>query len=221
MGETLRLVGTDRRIVGVVASTRHFGPDSEVPDEVYVPLQQDQGPYFGWILMRTALDDAGAVLDDVLRRVDASATPLPTLPFTRHVAAWFAPLTLQLYVVLALGVVGMVMASLGLYALVAYQVSLRRREMGIRKALGAPVVGLFRSVVGQGVSLAMLGLVLGLGAWYLLVPFLSDLITGLDVRDLVVPVVVSALVTVVSGLATVIPAWRSSAVDPSIALQAE
>jgi ABC-type antimicrobial peptide transport system permease subunit len=165
--------------------------------------------------------DAGAVAADVIAGVDPTALPQPTVPFTDHVAAWYAPLTLQLAVVSTLGLVGLVLVAIGLYALVAYQVSLRRREIGIRKALGAPVGGLFRGVVAQGAALSAAGLVVGMGVWYLLVPTLSGLVVGLDGGDLVVPSVVAGVVAVISVLATLAPAWRSSSVDPAVALQAE
>ncbi len=164
LGEILRLVDTDRRIVGVVASTRHYGPDVDPPDEVYVPLWQDRQPLFAHVLMRTELDDVDAIADDVLAGVDPTAPKQRTVPFTELVAAWFAPLTLQLAVVAALGLVA---------------------------------------------------------ARYLLVPSLSGLVVGLDARDVAVPLVVAAVVAVTSVLATLAPAWRSSSVDPAIALQAE
>lgn len=221
LGRTLLLVGTERRIVGVAASTRHFGPGSAPPDEVYVPLAQDPRPAFGYVLLKTPLPDAASLLQDVLAGVDPTLEPQPTLPFTHHVSSWYAPLTLQLAVVAALGLVGLLLVATGLYAQLAYQVSLRRREIGIRKALGAPVAGLFRKVVGEGVALAGAGLLLGLAAWLALTPLAAGLVLGLDRGDGWVPLLVACVVGTVAVLATVAPAWRSSAVDPLVALQSE
>ena len=221
VGRSLRLVGTPRRIVGVVAATRHFGPDVDAPEELYIPLTQDSEPSFGYLVARSERSDAAAVIDAAVAAVDPSGSVQPVQPFTSYVSAWYAPLHLQLAVVLSLGVVGLALAALGLFALVAYTVSMRTRELGIRKALGAPVGSLVRDVIAQGAVLAALGIGAGLAAWYSLVPAFAGTMADADRADPTVPVLVAVLVGGAALLASLGPALRSTRVDPAIALQAE
>lgn len=220
VGRTLQVVGTERAIVGVVAATRHYGPDAAAQLEMYVPMAQD--PWgFATILLPADRADAGAALADVTARVDGGlVVPAPS-PYTEYLSAWYAPLRLQLVSVGALALLGLALATLGLYALIAYHVSTRRRELGIRMALGAGTGRVFQGVVRQGVGMGLVGAVIGLAAWYALLPSIRGLVDGVGSPD----VVVAALVVVVVGgacaLATLAPAWRSTTVDPVVTLRAE
>lgn len=221
VGRSIDLVGTRRRIVGVVASTRHFGPDRDPPGEVYIPLSQDSEPGFGMLLARSPREDLPALLQEVLDGVDPTLAPTPTLPFTHYVRDWFASLRLQLTVVLALGAVGLTLAVLGIYALVSYEVSLRRRETGIRKALGAPPAGLFRGVVRQGALPVVGGALVGVAAWYLALPAAARFVAGAGEGGGWVPAAVAAGIGVAAVAATLLPAWRSTSVDVVQTLRGE
>ncbi|MEJ2204209.1 MAG: ABC transporter permease [Gemmatimonadota bacterium] len=220
IGREVRVVGDLRTVVGIVGSTRHYGPSAEVQLEMYVPLGQNPWPN-GAILMRTERSDADAVLTDVARAIDPSLEATSTIPYTAYLDEWFAPLRLQLVLVGTLAFLGLTLASLGLYALVAYHVSTRRREIGIRMALGAPVDRVLRGVVGQGLLLAGMGGLGGLIAWYALLPTTRDLVEGVNPTDPLVPVLVAMVVGVACLLATVVPAWRATSVDPVVTLKAE
>ncbi len=214
------MVGDLRTIVGVVGSTRHYGPSAAVQLEMYVPLGQDPWPN-GMVLMRTERGDVDAVLAEVTRAIDPSLSATDSMPYTAYLEEWFAPVRLQLVMVGAMALLGLSLASLGLYALVAYHVSTRRREIGIRIALGAPLDRVFRGVVGQGLALAILGGAAGLVAWYGLVPAISGFAEGVDPADPLVPVLVAIVVGGACLVATVVPAWRSISVDPAATLTAE
>jgi predicted permease len=220
VGREIRVVGDLRTIVGVVGSTRHYGPSAAVQLEMYVPLGQDPWPN-GMVLMRTERGDVDAVLAEVTRAIDPSLSATDSMPYTAYLEEWFAPVRLQLVMVGAMALLGLSLASLGLYALVAYHVSTRRREIGIRIALGAPLDRVFRGVVGQGLALAILGGAAGLVAWYGLVPAISGFAEGVDPADPLVPVLVAIVVGGACLVATVVPAWRSTSVDPAATLTAE
>jgi ABC-type antimicrobial peptide transport system permease subunit len=98
---------------------------------------------------------------------------------------------------------------------------MRTRELGIRRALGAPVGSLVRDVITQGAVLAAVGIGAGLAAWYLLVPALAGTMAGAGRADPTVPVLVAVLVGGAALIASLGPALRSARVDPAIALQAE
>ncbi len=220
IGREVRVVADTRTVVGVVGSTRHYGPSADVQLEMYVPLVQNPWPN-GMILMRTQRGDVDAVLAEVARAIDPSLSVTESLPYEAYLREWYAPLRLQLVMVGVMALLGLSLASLGLYALVAHHVSTRRREIGIRIALGAPLGRVFRGVVGQGIALASLGGIAGLAAWYGLVPAISGLVEGVDPTDPLVPVLVAIVVGGACLLATAVPAWRSTSIDPVLTLNAE
>jgi putative ABC transport system permease protein len=220
VGREIRVVSRLRTIVGVVRSTRHFGPGDEIQDEMYVPLAQDPWA-IGVVLVKSERADVPAVLGTVLEELDPDLH-IPALQrYTGLVAEWYAPLRLQLVIVGVLALIGLALASLGLFALVSYHVTSRRREIGIRLALGAPSARLLSGVLGQGVAMLAVGLTFGLGTWYAAAPYLGGLMEGVDLGDRFVPVFVAFLVAAVAGLATLAPAWKTTSVDPASTLQSE
>jgi ABC-type antimicrobial peptide transport system permease subunit len=121
----------------------------------------------------------------------------------------------------AFGIAAMLLASAGLYGVMAFAVRRRTSEIGIRMALGAEPARILRMVVGQGMVLLAIGLVLGAGLGFLLGAQLTQLLFNVEPFD--VPVVLTTLlVLVASGLAaSIVPARRAAAVDPLVALRAE
>jgi predicted permease len=218
VGRVLEVVGERRRIVGVVASTRHFGPDRPAPEELYVPLAQDPWAV-GHLLIATDRADVGEIVRSAVGAADPALDPPPPLPFDTYLAGWYAPLRLQLAVVGVLGVVGLVLAVLGLYAVVAVHVTGRRKEIGIRMALGARGRSLFGEVLMGGVAMALLGAVVGGAGWLGLRPLLEGVLPGSTGSGAGVVVPVAFLVVAVSALAAMRPAWRSTQVDPGVSLQ--
>ena len=209
-------------IVGVVGNTRHMGVRTEPRAEAYVPMAQAPIPYL-WFVVRgdlgeentsrairaavAAVDDGrplGAVrtLEDV---VDGS---LAQPRFGTRVLAAFAALALS-------------MAALGLYAVLAYGVARRSREIGIRMALGARRRSVVAAVIKDGSRLTAAGLVLGLLGAAALSRFISSQLHGVGVSD---PLSLAGCVIVlgaVSILASLLPALRASRVDPAESLRAE
>ena len=218
LGRDLEVVGEQRRIVGIVASARHFGPDRPAPEELYVPLAQDPWAV-GHVLVPTSRDDAAEGIRAAIRATDPSLDPPPPAPFDAYLAGWYAPLRLQLTVVGVLGGVGLLLAVLGLYAVVAVHVTGRRKEIGIRMALGAPGRSLFGEVLLGGMIMAGVGAILGAAGWLGVRPLLTGILPGSAGGGSEVVVPVALLVVGVSALAALRPAWRSTRVDPGITLQ--
>ena len=143
-------------------SVHHFGPDDVPPLEMYVPLAQYTWG-LGHVLMNTERRDLSAAVSGLVAELGPRLPPPVVRPYTSYLSEWFAPLRIQLVIVGTLGVVGTLLAALGLYALVAYHVTTRRREIGIRLALGAPESRLFIGVIRQGLVLSAVGVFLGFG----------------------------------------------------------
>jgi putative ABC transport system permease protein len=220
VGRTIRVVDTDRTIVGVARATRHFGPDSEAPAELYVPLAQDPWP-FAHVLIRGGPAVAPGLLADVVAEIDGTVAAPPLAPFDQYVSTWFAPLRLQLVIIGVFATVGVILAALGLYALVAYLVSNRVREIGIRLALGERSPVLFRRILGDGLAMSVAGVVIGLGAGAATRGVIGRLVTGVDPADPVVVIVVMLIVPCIAIAASVLPARRAIGVDPIVTLRAD
>jgi ABC-type antimicrobial peptide transport system permease subunit len=119
------------------------------------------------------------------------------------------------------GASALLLAAIGIYGLMAYSVEQRTQEIGIRLALGAQVRQVKNMVVGQGMLLALAGVVLGVGAAFWLARFISTFLFGVSTRDPLVFIGVPALLTLVALVAVWLPARRASRVDPIIALRYE
>jgi predicted permease len=207
------------QIVGVVGDTKYNSLRREIHPTVYVPLTGG-GAHFE---LRTQTDPAALIptVREVVKRAD---TNLPIfgvrtqkesienlLSRERVIAqlsAFFAGLAL-------------VLACVGLYGLLSYEVTQRTREIGIRMALGAEKSDVLRMVVGQGIKLALIGVAIGIAGALALTRFLSSLLYGVKTTDPVTFVGVSLILTVVALLACYIPARRAAKVDPMVALRYE
>jgi predicted permease len=220
VGRSILLLQNPKRIVGVVRSVRHTGPGDDAPEEIYAPFEQDAWPH-AQVLVRGEPAVVGPLVAEIADRLDTALGMEPIAPYDRFIVDWFAALRLQSIIVVVLAAVGTALATLGLYALVAYRVTSRRREIGVRMALGASGSRMFTDVVRHGALLAAGGLLLGLAAWYAARPFTTSLLGGLAVTDWWVPLTVSLMVAAVSLGASAFPARRSVAVDPAAALRSE
>lgn len=214
-------------VVGVVQSARHFGLQSEPPPAAYIPVAQSwDSPLVRnsmVLLLRTAGDPLATAGN--VRQVVASLDP--NLPIGRISSmtmvieeslrsSRFNTLLLTAFAGLAL-----VLAAVGIYAIVAWNVAQRTRELGIRQALGATRRHVVRLVLGQGLRLVGLGILLGLGASLVLVRSLQSLLFATSPFDGWTFATVSALLALVAMLASLLPARRATKVDPIVALRAE
>lgn len=211
---------TGPTVAGVVRSTRHYGPDAPVEAEVYVPLSQlSFAPVT--LVVRGEPEEVAETVSAALTEVDPDLRWGPLVPYASYLREWFAPLRLQLLMVGVLAALGLVLASLGLYSVMAYQVAVGRHELGIRKALGAGDGRLVLGVVGRGVAMTLLGALIGLGAWHQLLPHTRELVEGIDAAGYLVPLSAALVVGGSSLLATLVPAIRATRVDPVVTLRAE
>lgn len=213
---------TPRTVIGVVADGKYRTLGETPRAFVWTPLAQDYASY-RTMVVRTS-DDPGralAALRQVVGELDERMVidRLATLEDavgTALLVPRMAAAMLGLF-----GLLGLTLATVGLYGVVAYAVSLRLREMGIRMAMGADRGSVLRLVVGDGLRLALLGVVLGLVAAVAATPLLGDLLYGLSASDPLTFGAVAAFLVAVAALASAIPAWRAARVDPIEALRHE
>jgi predicted permease len=213
----------ENEIVGVVGDVRDFGLSAVPVVEGYFPLAQAPTRAMG-IVVRTELGDPAALLPAIRQRVAAIDANLPivkpqSMVSVVEAAAGGTRLTSTLTAMFAL--LAGVLASVGIYSLIAYSVADRTRELGIRVALGADRGAVVRLIVGEGLVLAAVGLAIGLAGAWMLTGTLKSLLYEVSPLDPGVLVLTAVAVLAVTTLASYVPARRALRVDPMAALRTE
>jgi predicted permease len=226
VGRRVQVFGKPFTIVGMVKDTRYYSL-SESP-QPYFYLSFDQvhgGSGEGGVAFyaRNGGDARGFV--PVLRRamsaIDPNSAGLTAMPLTDYIsAAWFGPRLASCFLAV-LGVISMLLAGVGLYGVMAYSVSRRTREIGIRMALGAGAGGVLRMVVSHGLLLALFGIAAGLALALAAAPRLAPLLYRVSPADPLSIAVAALFLMIVALLASLIPALRATRVDPMRALRQE
>jgi predicted permease len=217
-----------KTIVGVVADTRWRGPSVAPSPEFYLPMAQVPAQAWDWtqrvmtVVARTNGDPAQ--LTSAMRAAVASVDP--TLPLydiatmDERLGRSLAQSRFNTFLLAALGGIGLVLAVIGLYGVLAYLVTQRSHEIGIRMALGATARDVLLLVTRQGMKLVIAGIAVGVVAAILATRLLQELLFGVTATDPVTFVAV-ALTLIISGVvASIIPARRATRVDPTRALNA-
>ncbi|HET9373050.1 MAG TPA: ABC transporter permease [Vicinamibacterales bacterium] len=209
-------------IVGVVGNVHHGGLDAVPAPSMYVPYKQDVFSTM-WVVARTPGDPTllTGPVRQTLRQLDPalpaySITPLATVVSDSVAQRRFSMLLLALFALIAL-----FLAAVGLYGVVAYTVSQRTREIGLRMAIGAAPGQVLRMVIGGGMKLALVGVILGLAGAVALARLVETLLFDVASIDPMSYAGTAALLLVVAMLACYFPARRAMRVDPLIALQSE
>ncbi|HUQ81711.1 MAG TPA: ABC transporter permease [Gemmatimonadaceae bacterium] len=211
-----------RTIVGVVENVSYSGLDATPKAEMFVPYTQQNADDMTLIL-RTAGDPSAlaAPLRTAVREA-ARGVPLAEIAtMDALVAASVAQRRLSMTLLGTFAVLALLLASVGIYGVLSYAVAERSREIGIRRALGAQDGQVVGMVVGEGMRLAVVGVVAGVVGALLATRLLRGLLYGVGATDPATFVVVTVLVAGVAFAASYLPARRAARVDPTEALRAE
>jgi putative ABC transport system permease protein len=214
-----------RTIVGVVRDVHERGYELAMKPGVYIPFEQFKDT---WALPESlAVRAAGdpASLTSAVRRVIAETDPeqpvAAVATMDEIVALDVADRRQQMTLLTAFAALALLLASLGLYGLLAYTVTQRSREIGLRMALGASASRVVSIVVLRGVALSAAGLVLGLSAAWLLAGAMSRILYGVAATDPATYGTVAALLCAIAAAASWIPARRAVRIDPIAVLREE
>jgi putative ABC transport system permease protein len=228
IGQRIGLSGPPdwREIVGVVRDVRHYGPDNEPKPETYVPYNQNQASYLQYGSMALVIRGenpsnlVSGVRGEILA-VDSSQPIYNAKSMEQVVADSVAQRRLDTLLLALLAAVALLLAAVGTYSVMAYTVAQRTHEMGVRMALGAQPRDVIKLVLGQALSLALIGVTIGLGAAFGLMRFVSGLLYGVSLADPVIYIGLALLLGAVAILASYFPARRATRVDPLSALRSE
>jgi putative ABC transport system permease protein len=211
-----------REIIGVVRDTVIGSIGEEPKDVTYRPLAQQHSQWLTLVVHTTG--NPKALLTAVRREVQALDENLPAQEIKtldEIVAFSFWPMRMGAGLVGIFGLLGLLLASVGLYGVMSYAVAARTREIGVRMALGAERRDVLRLIVGQGLVLALVGAGAGLVLAFAVTRVLRRFLFGIGATDPLTFIGVALLLTMVALLACWIPARRATKVDPLIALRYE
>jgi putative ABC transport system permease protein len=222
LGKRIIYNGVTREIVGVVADVKHSALDEEAKPEIYMTMAQAPWPFMS-LAVRTS-GDPMQMLAQVREQVlavdkDQPVTNIRTME--RLMARSVAPRRFNLLLLGMFALVGLALAAVGLYGVMSYTVMQRTREIGVRMALGAQRVDVLRLVIGEGLKLAFIGALLGLGGALALTRLLKTLLFGVSATDPLTFMVIAAVLITVALLAALVPARRAASMDPLVALRVE
>ena len=175
------------------------------------------------LVIRTDADPAAMLqmLHEKMKQLDPSLPLTETQTLDELIARAVSPQRFNTWLLSTFAISALLLAALGLYGLLASIVAARTREIGVRVALGAQRNDVVRLIASQGIRLIAAGLALGLIAAMLVTRFLQSLLFGVRPLDPLTFASVSAVLLIVGLLATVVPAWRATTIDPVRALRSE
>jgi putative ABC transport system permease protein len=209
-------------VVGIVGDMKHSSLDEESEARVYTPYAQM--PWLFTSLVIRATSDPMSLVGAIRRGVAAVDKNQPlgrVMIMEELVSASTAQPRFRTLLLGLLAVVALLLATVGIYGVMAYAVTQRTHEIGIRMALGAQASDMLKLVIAQGMRLAVTGVGIGLVASFALTRLMASLLFGVSATDPATFVTMALVLTVVALLACLIPARRATKVDPMVALRYE
>jgi len=221
IGKIVRADNPDRTVVGVVGDVHHMALEEGSGNEFYIPMRQTQDYGTVDLVVRTSMPTAelASRLREALRPIEPDLPTANMRTLQTMVDHAVSPRRFVVWLLGGFAGFALVLASLGIYAVISYSVSQRTQEIGIRMALGASAETLQRSILLQTLGLAAIGMAVGVVASWVLARTLSGLLFGVTSSDPVTFAGMLVILTAVAALAGYLPARRASRIDPMAALR--
>ena len=210
-------------IVGIVGDVKHQRLDAEAGPEFYVSYLQAPPTSASLVVRTTGGDPAAAVpgIRNVVAQIDEEEPIADVRTMDDLLSESVASRRFNMLLLGAFAFIALVLAGIGVYGVMSYSVTQRRREIGIRVALGARANDVFKLVLGQGMLLASIGVAAGLAGAFAVTRIMASLLYGVSANDPLIFTCVPLLVGAIALLACYVPARRAMKVDPMIALHYE
>ncbi len=225
LGTVVRFGTSAAEVVGIVADTKYASINERPLPQLFLSLARSEMSTLR-LFVRTGGDPGPLVADvrNAIRALDPNLPIYDARTVTEHMQVAVFAQRMAANLLGAMGVLALLLAAIGLYGVMAYAVSQRMQEMGIRLALGASPSSLLSMIVGQGMKLTTVGLVIGLTlalAAFGSIGAVRTLLPGISPLDPITFIAVPAVLAVIAFLATWIPARRAGRVDPLVALRVD
>jgi putative ABC transport system permease protein len=222
LGQQVDFWGAKRTIVGVIKGERLGGPANELEPALYCPIPQiPMG--FCTLIVRTSENPARmiAAVRGMIRSIDTDIALSDVGTLDDAVSQTVATPRFQAVLITSFGAIALLLAAIGLYALIAYQVQQRTNEIGVRMALGASTSEVARLVLRRAANLAGIGVAIGLVGAFFTRKFLAAVLFQISATDPAIYISVPLLLALIVLIASYIPARRAMRVDPAVALRSE
>jgi putative ABC transport system permease protein len=230
IGRRLFPAPNQKTIVGVAPDTRHHGLDQEVRPEVYLPYLQHPNDMISLRLVvrgepgqnnPTGSSSLAPAIRNQAQAIEPNEPVSQVITMDEQLSNSVAQRRFQMLLLGVFAAVALAIATVGIYGVISYSVSQRTQEIGIRMALGAQANDVLRMLIWRGISLALVGVALGLAAALALTRFMKNLLFEVSATDPATFALIALLLVGVAFIASYIPARRATKVDPLIALRSE
>jgi len=216
-------IGSDKwlRIVGVIGDSRYQGPGQQAEAEVYTPFRQDA--WFEFVALRTAVPEEGVMgaVRKIIRQMDPALPIAQVRTMRQSIDLANAMPRAMMALVLGFSAITLAMATLGLGGVMAYSVSRRRREIGLRMALGACGSDVSREVIRHAARLIAAGCAIGVAGAFVSARVLESFLYGVRPHDPAALAAAPLVLAAIALLACLAPAHRAASVEPMAALRQE
>jgi putative ABC transport system permease protein len=206
----------------VVGDVKQNGIDKEPPLQCYMPLPQE--PMRSLVAVARTTGDPLAMASKIEERIHSIDRDLPVFSvrsMDQLLDESISQQQLAMALLAGFALLALLLAAMGIYGVMSYAVTTRTHEIGVRMAMGARPTDVLRLVVGQGMTLALIGVAIGLSAALAMTRVMASLLFGVSSTDPLTFVVISLLLIAVAALACYLPARRAARVDPTVALRYE
>jgi len=226
LGRRVRLCDTCEwlSVVGVVAEIRQRGLDQPVQPMIYAPFQQDRSGFVRFVAFVARTATPASAAEGIRAEIRRAAPDLPiesTVTMDEAVAASVAPPRFRMLLLVLFAMTATLIATCGIYGLMAYAVTQRRREIGVRMALGAEGRDVLRLVLTRALRIVVAGVIVGLAGAVGMTRVLQRFLFGVTPTDPIAFTIVTLLLMAVGLMAAWLPARRATRIDPCAALRAE
>ncbi|HEX7334941.1 MAG TPA: ABC transporter permease [Pyrinomonadaceae bacterium] len=230
LGRRFKLGGPDEdtpwmQIVGIVADVRQMGIDEPVKAEMYLPYQQIDNVWYipRDLAIRTTGETWNLVgsVRQIIREVDPDQPVSNVATMAEVLGTEAAQRRMGMIMLAGFAALALLLASLGIYGVLAYFVTQHTNEIGVRQALGATPRNILFLVLKKGMALTLVGVVIGIGASFALTRLMSSLLFGVKASDPLTFTIVPLLLALVALVACLVPALRATKIDPLEALRYE
>jgi putative ABC transport system permease protein len=223
LGQHLLIHGDAYEIVGVVGNVKHDNLAATGAPEIYVPQSQGHPPASTFIAVRSPLVPEALIpaVRNAVREVAPDEPVYDVRTMRERLSTSIAPQRFNTVALAAFALFALLLAAIGIYGVIAFSVQQRTREVAIRLALGAQPRAVLRQVVGQGLTLGILGVALGIAAALVMSRIMSGMLYGTRTSDPGTYVAAGIVFVAIAGLASYVPARKAARVDPMVALRYE
>jgi len=222
LGQAVMVNGSRHRVIGIARDSKQYELDEPPTAFFYRPLAQLYAPFTSLVV--TSAGDPRVMLPTVIEEIESLDPNLPlhdVKTLSEHMRLSQYPAIMIAFIVGGFGLLAFLLAIVGVYGIMAYQVGGRTREFGIRAAMGAKEADILRLALRRGLYLTLLGITVGMGVAAVLLRVLSSFLLGVTPLDPAVYASVTAGLIAAALLACYLPARRAAALDPASALRRE